>query len=144
MKFAKYYDVTTIMHEEYKKAGYSNIYICQDVTDYHIIRVLPNHNENFEYEEGKFLVEMENISIWEVLESYNENSVGLSKNEVHDMLKAVNDKSVFEHIMQIDCEDYGMENYDTEEVESLEEAEEIIDGGFGIIRFNTGAIEYID
>ncbi len=144
MKFAKYYDVTTIMHEEYKKAGYSNIYICQDVTDYHIIRVLPNYNEDFEYEEGKILVEMENISIWEVLESYDEDSTGLNKNDIHDMLEMVNDKSIFEHIMQIDCEEHGMENYDIEEVESLEEAEEIIDGGFGIVRFNTGDIEYID
>lgn len=144
MQFAKYYDVTTIMHEEYKKAGYSNIYICQDVTDYHVIRVLPNYNEEFEYEEGKILVEMENISIWEVLESYNENSIGLSKNEVHDMLEMVNDKSIFEHIMRIDCEEHGMENYDIEEVESLEEAESMVDGGFGIIRFNTDDIEYID
>ena len=144
MKFAKYYDVTTIMHEEYKKAGYSNIYICQDVTDYHIIRVLPNHNEDFEYEEGKFLVEMENISIWELLESYDEDSTGLNKNDIHDMLEMENDKSIFEHIMRIDCEDHGMENYDIEEVESLEEAEKIVDGGFGIIRFNTGDIEYID
>lgn len=144
MKFAKYYDVTTIMHEEYKKAGYSNIYICQDVTDYHIIRVLPNYNEDFEYEEGKILVEMENISIWEVLESYDEDSTGLNKNDIHDMLEMENDKSIFEHIMRIDCEDHGMENYDIEEVESLEEAEQIIDGGFGIIRFNTGNIEYID
>ena len=144
MKFAKYYDVTTIMHEEYKKAGYSNIYICQDVTDYHIIRVLPNHNEDFEYEEGKFLVEMENISIWEVLESYDEDSTGLNKNDIHDMLSVFSDENIFKHVMMIDCEEHGMENYDIEEVESLEEAEKIVDGGFGIIRFNTGDIEYID
>ena len=144
MKFAKYYDVTTIMHEEYKKAGYSNIYICQDVTDYHIIRVLPNYNEEFEYEEGKILVEMENISIWEVLESYDEDSTGLNKNDIHDMLSVFSDENIFKHIMQIDCEEHGMENYDIKEVESLEEAEEIIDGGFGIVRFNTGDIEYID
>ena len=144
MQFAKYYDVTTIMHEEYKKAGYSNIYICQDVTDYHIIRVLPNYNEEFEYEEGKILVEMENISIWEVLESYDEDSTGLNKNDIHDMLSVFSDENIFKHIMQIDCEEHGMENYDIKEVESLEEAEEIIDGGFGIVRFNTGDIEYID
>ena len=143
MKFAKYYDVTTIMHEEYKKAGYSNIYICQDVTDYHVIRVLPNYNEEFEYEEGKILVEMENISIWEMVKQCGIES-NITKNEAHSILDRLSNESIFQLVMMIDCEEHGMENYDIEEVESLEEAEQIVDGGFGIVRFNTDDIEYID
>lgn len=59
-EFAKYSEITDYAFERsfmYKNDGYTRLFICPDVWDFQLIRVLPGFNKDYEPEEGKILVE---------------------------------------------------------------------------------------
>ena len=63
-EFAKYTEVTSLAHKvnpEYKLAGYSRLFICQDVVDTWLVRMRPGFNEEYERDEDSLLLERNNI-----------------------------------------------------------------------------------
>lgn len=111
-EFGKYTEIT----ELYKKHssmlsdgdGYIRFFICLDVTDIWLVRVLENINEDYENEDGVYLLERNNIE----KESKSE-TLSLSK-----VIKIIKD----------DCFD----NWDIQEYQDLDDLIEDIDGGYGI------------
>tara|TARA_R110002020_G_scaffold426637_1_gene636022 strand:- start:272 stop:616 length:345 start_codon:yes stop_codon:yes gene_type:complete len=108
--FAKATDITEFakrelpeMYDQYKK-----VFITPDVTDYHILRVLEGFGEDYEEEEGSFILE-------------------------HNMIPKPKRESIrgVIHLKQILEEDDGG-NWDFGVFGSLEEAIEEVDGGHGI------------
>lgn len=49
------------INPEYKKEGYLRFFICPDVNDYWFVRIIGGVNEDYEKEEGSFLIERNNI-----------------------------------------------------------------------------------
>lgn len=63
-EFAKYTEITDLAFElrpEWKEEGYIRFFICNDVWDIWFIRVLEGVNEDYDREEGVFLLERNNI-----------------------------------------------------------------------------------
>lgn len=82
MEFAKYYNVSNLV-EEMKKAeeidGYptgddkfEGVYVCMDTNDFWISRINKGYNEEYEREDGKYLVERNKISIYDVMDKLHE------------------------------------------------------------------------
>lgn len=110
LEFAKYYDITELAknyNPDY--VSYEKIYICVDTWDFWIARIAKDLNEDYETEEGSYLLER--------------NKIG--KEMRSQMLRT---KTQIESVL--DEDDFG--NWDFEQVYSLEEAIELIDDGFGI------------
>lgn len=111
-EFAKYTEITHL----YKKYcdsfregdGYIRFFICLDVYDFWIIRVLEDCNEDYEYEKGTYLLERNNIP-----KERKQQDLSLSK--------------TIELIKQDD-----FSNWDIKEYSDLNELIEDIDDGFGI------------
>ena len=82
-------------------------FICPDVTDFWLARVLEGVNENYENEDGAFLIERNNI--------WKSKGEGLTLAKVNKIIK----------------EDDGS-NWDIQEAASIKDVIEIIDGGWGI------------
>lgn len=111
-EFAKYHDITTIAHkhsEEYK--GYKKIFLCVDVNDFWIARIQEGYNEDYEREEGKWMVERNKIG----KDSKKQTIEGL-----HQIKK----------VLDLDLED-GLSNWDYEVRDSEEEVVDLLDDGFG-------------
>jgi hypothetical protein len=112
-KFAKYTEITDLALEvnpEYKKAGYTRIFICPDVWDYWLVRILPNYNEEYEPEEGVHILERNKVE-------------KLHRGEELTMRK----------LKAILIED-DFSNYDLETGHHIEDMiTDMIDGGFGIL-----------
>lgn len=109
-EFAKYTEITEEylkLRPELKDSGYIRFFICPDVTDYHLVRILKDINSEYATEEGTYLLEMENIR----------------KNRAAD-LNLVR----LRHIIVND----GLENWDIVEYSSIEDIIEVLDDGFGI------------
>lgn len=143
MEFAKAYNVTKLVRENLDKllsyggAGYEAIYIAEDTHDMQVYRVIKGYNEDYEEEDGAYLVEREKISKYDVVEKLYEMGVHSVEN--------VNDRCLVDEIFKI-CgvgdvllctllldDERGLENWDNRECLSLDEAIDIIDGGFGVI-----------
>ena len=108
-EFAKYYDVTEFAkHHNPQYNDFEKIYVCVDVTDYWVARIVKDTNEEYETEEGTFLVERNMIA--------------------KDRGRGI--KSRQQLIGVLDEDD--LSNWDCTEATSLDEAIEMIDGGFGI------------
>ena len=63
-EFAKYTEVTTLAHSldpDYKANGYTRIFLCPDVNDIWLARILPNHNIDYDPFDGIFILERNNI-----------------------------------------------------------------------------------
>ena len=111
-EFAKYTEVTDL----YKKYcdsindgdGYIRFFMCLDVNDFWIIRVMEGFNEDYEREDGVYLLERNNIP-------------KDSKRQSLNLTKAI------ELIKEDD-----FSNWDVEEYSDLAELIEGIDGGFGL------------
>lgn len=155
MKFAKYYDVSGVV-EEMQSGGeidcyptgddkFSGVYVCMDTNDFWICRINKGYNEEYEPEDGKYLVERNKISIYDVMDKLHElyrkklpefKEGDLSyemKNKVHDYLKRFKTKDIIKAVVMLDYFD-GLSNWDCCEADSLKEAIEMIDGGYGILR----------
>lgn len=111
-EFAKYTEVTDFAHEvnpEYKTGNYSRIFICPDVLDYWLVRVLEGYNEEYEKEEGCFVLEREKIG-------KSSRSENLTIRKLREIL-----------------ENDTFESWDIQEYHNIDELIEDIDGGFGIL-----------
>ena len=63
-KFAKTTEVTELafrVNKDYKNSGYTRIFICPDVTDYHLLRILPNYDDEYNHDENCIMIEHEMI-----------------------------------------------------------------------------------
>ena len=143
MKFAKYYDVTSKMNQlitkgelfSYTKDYYKKLFICMDTHDFWISRVLEGYNSEYDQEQGKWLIEREKIDKYAFIDFLSEKTG--KEYEVNDRYqrKAIIDRvpvdKVVEYLILMD-DDKGLEGWDSLECDSLEEAIEAIDGGYGI------------
>ena len=111
-EFGKYTDITELYkkyNEDLQEGdGYIKFFICLDVNDFWIIRVLKDFNAEYEKEEGAFLLERNMIQ-----KDSKQQSLNLSK--------------VKELIIEDD-----FSNWDIKEYFDLEELIDDIDGGYGI------------
>lgn len=110
-EFAKYTDVTKLAFElnpEYEKNSYVKVFLCEDTKVFWISRVLKGFNEEYEEDEDSYLVERERVD----------------KTSRAEKLKLPRAK-------QIVASD-ELENWDYYQYDSLEEAIESIDGGYGL------------
>ena len=146
MEFAKYYNVTNKLNEmlskegvlfSYKKDYCNSLYICMDTHDFWIARILKDCNAEYESEEGKWLVERNKIDKYEfidfVKEKLNDDSEIEGRNSRDYFIdNCLELNQIIEFLILMD-DDNGLENWDNYEADSLNEAIEVIDGGFGII-----------
>ena len=111
-EFATATDVTTLakeLHPDYFNQ-YKKVYLTPDVWDCHVVRILEGVGEDYEDEEGAFLMEWNKIDLQRKGEDVN---LGVAK-----------------RILTEDSEDGG--NWDYTVYYSMEEVIEAVDGGFGI------------
>ncbi len=154
MEYAKYYNVSKIVEKMQKSEEidcyptgddkFEGVYVCMDTNDFWISRINKGYNEEYEPEDGKYLVERNKFSIYDVMDKLHEwyekklpefSEKDLSyeqKNKVHDYLKKFKTKDICRAVISLDDYD-GLSNWDNYEVNSLEEAIDIIDGGYGIL-----------
>ena len=154
MEFAKYYNVSKIVEkmQETEEIGcyptgddkFEGVYVCMDTNDFWISRINKGYNGEYEREDGKYLVERNKVSIYDVMDKLHEwyekklpefSEKDLSyeqKSKVHDYLKKFKTKDICRAVIFMDDYD-GLSNWDNYEVNSLEEAIDIIDGGYGIL-----------
>ena len=148
MRFAKYYNVTKLVDDMQKKKEidtypteakdkFVGVYVCMDTNDFWISRISKDLNEEYDYEEGIYLVERNKIDIYAVadklFELYKKRlSTDLSKNACHGYFDQFKAKDICRTVIMLDDLD-GLSNWDNCEAESLEDAIDIIDGGFGIL-----------
>lgn len=110
-EFGKYTEITDLAFEvnpSYKNEGYIRFFICPDVWDFWFIRILKDVNEDYEHEEGSFLMERNKIE----MDKKGEN-LTLSK------------------VKKIISED-DLSNWDFEQSFDVNELITMIDAGFGI------------
>ena len=111
-EFAKYTEITSL----YKKYcdslqdgdGYIRFFICLDVTDFWIVRVLEGFNEEYEKQDGSYLLERNTIQ-------KDSKRQGLTLSKVIELIKE---------------DDFS--NWDVVEYSNLEELIDDIDGGYGL------------
>lgn len=155
MEFAKYYNVTKLVDEMIKKNEidsypieeddkFVGVYVCMDTNDFWISRISKDVNEDYDHEEGIYLVERNKISVYDIMDKLHEmfkkplpefSEKELSyqmKNKCHDYFKRFKTKDICRAVIMLDDWD-GLSNWDNCEAESLEDAIDIIDGGFGIL-----------
>ena len=141
LEFLKVYNVTKLIKEErenlfsYEDVGYTEVYISMDVRDAHVFRIIEGYNNEFEKEEGIYLVEREMISKIDIAEKLLEldghYKMVSSKIEADEIIKRHSRRKVALATLLLD-NDNGLENYEAEECFSLEEAREMVEGGYGI------------
>lgn len=148
MRFAKYYNVTKLVNEMTEKNEidsyptkeddkFVGVYVCMDTNDFWISRINKDVNENYDYEEGTYLVERNKFDICAVadklFELYKKRlPTTLNKNICHNYFDKFKAKDICRAVIMLDDCD-GLSNWDNCEAESLADAIDIIDGGFGIL-----------
>lgn len=148
MEFAKYYNVTKLVDDMQKKEEidtypieekhkFVGVYVCMDTNDFWISRISKDLNEDYDHEEGIYLVERNKFDIYTVadklFELYKKRlPTTLNKNTCHDYFDKFKTKDICRAVIMLDDWD-GLCNWDNCEAESLEDAIDIIDGGFGIL-----------
>jgi len=114
-EFAKYTEITDLVFKhdkQAKKEGYIRFFICPDVWDVWFVRILEGFGEDYEVEEGSFILERNNIE-----NEYKGQELTL--------------KRVKEII-----EDDDRSNWDYEVSDDVDELIDILDDGFGILNLN--------
>ena len=115
-EFGKYTEITKCAFErnaEYERAGYTRLFICPDVWNFHFIRVLPGYNGDYQKDESKILVELNEI----------------------DVDRKGQNLSMFKLNQILDEDDFS--NYDYHVFTNMEDVIESIDEGFGILNLET-------
>ena len=138
MKFLKNYNVTKLRDKmiktgELMEGGYGiykEVYICEDVHDFWVYRILEGYNEDYEKEEGKFMLESEKINKYEVAKYLGVKNT-IDKHTKQIFLSVVSEDILAKTILKLD-EDNGLESWDIKECDSIEEAIDCVDGGYGI------------
>lgn len=137
MEFNKGYNVTEVMEKAisegkldiyYKVSESLKVYIAKDIWDVWVYRVHENLNEDFEYSDGEYLIEMINISKEDIAEKlveefgYAEDDFQGDSRNFLENVKSIED--IAKSCMLID-EDNGLENWDMKSnywsIESVEE-----------------------
>lgn len=111
-EFAKYTEITDLafrVNPEYKKNNYVRLFICPDVWDFWLVRILEGVNEEYENEEGSFILERNKIQM-------NTKGETLTVSKVTKILKE---------------DDFS--NWDNVQGYDIEELINELDDGFGII-----------
>ena len=155
MEFAKYYNVSDIVDTMMEKKEidcyptgedkYKGVYVCEDSNDFWISRILKGYNEEYEKDDDMYLVERNKIDIYDVMDklhelhgkklpNFNEYIGHMQKrNAIKRYISQHGTLNIIKAVIILDDED-GLSNWDCYEADSLEEAIEIIDGGYGILR----------
>lgn len=144
------YDLTEcftnkVINKEIVGANYEHGYfVCRDVWDIHVYRVLSDTNSDFETEEGTWLVEQNDIRYNKFVDFLEEIGIisnrlvynHLDEREMLDkLLRQLSLKTILHAIILYDY-DSGFENYDNEEFSSHASCIEAIDDGYGITVVN--------
>ena len=111
-KFGVYTEITDLafkLNPENEKSGYIRFFICPDVWDTWLVRVVEGYNEDYERVDGVYLLEREKLE-----NDYKGQK--LSHRRVKEIIE--NDEG---------------ENWDVTEYIDLDTLIEDIDGGFGIL-----------
>lgn len=111
-EFAKYTEVTDLafkINAQYQEGGYIRVFICPDVNDTWIVRILEGYNEEFEQEEGSYILERD-----KVLNDYKGQKITMLR------LKTI-------------LEEDSFENWDIKQSYNVEELVDMLDYGFGIL-----------
>lgn len=148
MEFAKYYNVTKVLDDMLKEdnklfsyqEGYcEGLYICQDTHDFWVCRILEGYNEEFEKEEGSWLVERNKIDKYDLLDFIrqdDEDKVDVVGRQSRDIvIDSFEAKDLIEYVILYD-DDKGLEGWDNTQCDSLDDCIKVIDGGFGIIELS--------
>lgn len=155
MKFAKYYDVSNFIDTMMKnqdidcyptgESKYKGVYVCMDTNDFWVSRILQGYNEEYEKDENKYLIERNKIDIYDVMEElhkiskkqlpkFGENDMYFErKNKMHRYFDMNKTCDIIKAVIILDDKD-GLSNWDCCECNSLDEAIETIDGGYGILQ----------
>ena len=114
LEFGKYTDITNFAKKTVPGLfnGYEKVYICPDTRNWWLTCLNPNVNEDYEETSGYYMVERDKIDYptEKIMDCY------LTTKVVKELL-----------------EDWGCDCWDSVEAHSLEEAIDVVDGGFGII-----------
>lgn len=111
-EFAKYTEITDYVFRidpSLKNQGYVRFFICPDVNDFWLVRILEGFNEDYEKESGSYILEREKIP-----NDYKGQKLQLSK------------------LKRIILEDDGG-NWDMKQGYDIESLIDMLDDGFGII-----------
>lgn len=146
IKFAKYYNATDLVNKMIKEDkldcykdcidSFTGIYICSDTNDFWIARINKNLNEDYNEEEGVFLIERNKIDNWDVIEKVCEvykkkTPREYTKFHMHDFINSTPFERLLESVLLID--DFnGLENWDNYQCNSLKEAIETLADIYGI------------
>lgn len=155
LKFAETYEITDYIKELIKdnkfpsyKEGFEDnlkkVYICYDTNDTHVLRVLSNINEDYDYEEGSYVVEENRISNFDIPEMLMKlfrtpEKIIYTKFGISEYLNKVASKQFVEAVITID-DKAGMENWDSCQYDNMGECLEVIDNGFGTTKFDKEVI----
>lgn len=120
-----------------EKDKFVGVYVCMDTNDFWISRISKDLNEDYDHEEGTYLIERNKFDIYTVsdklFELYKKRlPMTLNKNTCHRYFDQFEEKDICRAVIMLDDWD-GLSNWDNCEAESLEDAIDIIDGGFGIL-----------
>ena len=110
-EFAKFTEVTSLAHKvnsEYKSNNYTRIFLCPDVKDIWLARILEGYNKDYEQEIGSFILERNKVDL-AIPRLLNEN------------------------IAQCILEEDDFSNWDYYCFKSMEECIEALDDGYGIL-----------
>lgn len=111
-EFGKFTEITDIAfkeNSEYEANKYIRAFICPDVWDFHLIRILKGYGEDYENDEDSYIMERNKIPM-------DRKCHGLTIRKVRE-------------IVQEDCFD----NWDYYQSYDLNELIDRVDGGFGIL-----------
>lgn len=111
-EFAKYTEITDYafdVNPEYEQNKYIRIFICPDVHDFHLVRILKGYNEDYNEDENSYIMERKMIPM-------NKKGENLTFYKLKNILKE---------------DDFS--NWDMYQSYDLNELIERIDGGFGIL-----------
>ena len=143
MEFAKYYDVSKIVDDMQTKEEiydyptgddkHKGIYVCMDTNDFWICRILKGYNERNKFSIYDVMDKLHD-QFGKRLPEFKEDELSyMQKNKVHDYLRKFKTKDIIKAVIILDDED-GLTNWDCCEAESLEEAIQVIGGGYGILK----------
>lgn len=143
MEFAKYYNASKVVEDLLKDNkimddwnSFKGVYVCSDTNDFWVCRITEGYNEDYEQEEGSWLIERNKINKYHLVDFINEKfnkSIKINDRfELHDYFRRINSKQVVKYVILYDDEQ-GLENWDNEQTYSLEDCISMIDDGHGII-----------
>jgi len=125
LEFAKYTEVTTRAREidEVVYKQYEKVFVCPDVHNFWIIKILIGYNEEYIEDDDKVLIERNKINEVSAKHLDNSSDLALSNDELIDF------------VLKTDAEDGS--NWDVLECDSIDDAISHIDGGYGLVKDET-------